>query len=220
VSSDALAARIRTRFSQLEVPVSDLEIHQLSAYFWLLAKWNDRINLTALPVESGAHSAVDRLLVEPVMASRLVLPSATTLVDLGSGGGSPAFPLRIGAPQLRLVLVESRARKSAFLREVARSLELPDVEVANTRFESLASRRDLAGRTDLVTFRAVRADESLWATVSALLKPAGRAFWFGGPAALSSDLRPGLVHVSSMTLVESVPGPSTSSLAILERSSA
>ena len=36
-------------------------------------------------------------------------------MDVGSGGGSPAIPLKLALPRLRLTMVEAKARKSAFL---------------------------------------------------------------------------------------------------------
>jgi 16S rRNA (guanine527-N7)-methyltransferase len=203
---------------------SPTEIHQLSDYFCLLAKWNDRINLTALPVASVATAAIDRLLVEPIVASRLVSPADQLAVDLGSGGGSPGFPLKIGAPGLRIVLVESRERKCAFLREVARSLALSGVEVANTRFEALQTRADLAGQADLVSLRAVRADDSLWSVVTSLLRPGGRALWFGGPdrgdGQALHEIVPGLAFASSHELIPANDEGVASRLAVLQKAEA
>ena len=45
-------------------------------------------------------------------------------MDVGSGGGSPAIPLKLAAPAVALTMVEVKARKSAFLREAIRQLEL------------------------------------------------------------------------------------------------
>lgn len=199
---------------------SPTQIQQLTDYFCLLAKWNDKINLTALPVAPAATPAIDRLLVEPMVASRLVLPADRLAIDLGSGGGSPAFPLKIGAPQLRMVLVESRERKCAFLREVARSIGFAGIEVANTRFEALQSRPDMAGRADLVSFRAVKADDSLWTTTKGLLKPGGRVFWFGGPELVHGqvgEIAPDLLLVSSHLIVPANVEGGPSWLAVLQK---
>ena len=44
------------------------------------------------------------------------------MIDIGSGGGSPAIPLALAVPGLRLLMVESKTRKSVFLREAVRAL--------------------------------------------------------------------------------------------------
>lgn len=225
MSSDASAIRLKisARFEDLGIAVGASEIQQLTDYFCLLAKWNERINLTSLPVSEGAIAAIDRLLVEPIVVSRLAFPTDRLVVDLGSGGGSPAFPFRIGAPQLKLVLVESRERKCAFLREVARSLALGGVEVVNARFETLQSRLDLVGQADLVTLRAVRADASAWSAIRELLRPGGRAFWFRGDAELSASAsgahadRVGMEFVSSLLLAPATAERAPSSLTVLRK---
>jgi len=122
-----------------------------------------------------------------------------------------------------MVLVESKARKCAFLREVARSLALGGVEVANTRFETLRSRPDLAGQVDVVSLRAVRADHTLWTVVSTLLKHGGTALWFGGSDQQwergGPDLVHGLAFASSRVLIPATSESSASHLAVLQKTS-
>ena len=153
---------------------------RLDTYLQLLAKWNKSINLTSLDVDPPTDDAIDRLLIEPLVAATRVLTSDRLAIDIGSGGGSPAIPIKIVAPALRMILVESRTKKASFLREAVRHLELAEVEVANERLEELATRGDLQGAADVLTLRAVTATHALWTSMSALLAPAGRVFWFGG----------------------------------------
>src|SRR5258706_7726364 len=89
---------------------------QFEEYFRLLAHWNAKINLTALPLDSPTDETYDRLLVEPLSAGRFVPDSPLTWFDLGSGGGSPAIPLKILLTRLKLTMVEAKALKSPFLR--------------------------------------------------------------------------------------------------------
>ena len=138
-----------------------------------MAKWNGTINLTSLTVDPATDESIDKLIVEPVVAAKHVKPSDELLIDLGSGGGSPAIPLKIAAPWLRVTMVESKGRKAAFLRDACRQLELTGTEVENIRFEELAGRPSFS-QSDLVSVRAVRADRSLWDLVLAMLKLGGR----------------------------------------------
>ena len=148
-------------------------VAELDAYLELLAKWNTRINLTALPVDPLGDEAVDRLVIEPLEAARHVKDSDRVAVDVGSGGGSPAIPLKLAAPHLHMVLVESKVRKAAFLREVVRTLGLTEIEVANCRFDAFES-----APVHLVTLRAVRPDLRLVMGITSLLRPGGRLLWF------------------------------------------
>ena len=175
-----LALRIHRRADHFGLAVTLEQVNQLAAYFGLLAKWNSRINLTSLDVSEAADSAVDRLLMEPIAAAAVVSPSDRLLIDLGSGGGSPGLPLKVMAGNaLTLILVEAKERKCAFLRDAVRELDLGSVEVLNLRFEQLATRIEQCGAADLVSVRAVRADEVLSGTIEVLLRPGGRLLWFG-----------------------------------------
>jgi 16S rRNA (guanine527-N7)-methyltransferase len=177
-----LHARIIRRVRRAGQSPTEAQIDALALYLTLLGRWNARINLTSLKVDHPNDDAVDRLIVEPVVAAAHVGFEPATALDVGSGGGSPALPLKIMRSGLRYVLVESKVRKSAFLREVIRELGLTDVEVENRRFEELLSRVDLHESIDLITMRAVRLDRRLRSTMLAFLADQGRVFLFGTQA--------------------------------------
>lgn len=137
---------------------------KLVAYYDLLERWNRKINLTSL---AQSDEAIDRLLLEPIAAAPF-LPRSSRLMDLGSGGGSPAIPLALALESPVLVMVESRSRKAAFLREAAREVGLNAI-VENARFEDL----DYANAMDVVSIRAVKLDAPTLAVASKFLKPWG-----------------------------------------------
>jgi len=76
------------------------------------------------------------------------------VLDIGSGAGFPALPLKLWTPHIHLTLIESNHKKAAFLREVARALTLTDINVITDRAETLANRPDFP-RAEVVTLRAV-----------------------------------------------------------------
>ncbi len=193
-------SRLTRRARRAGVGVPPGAVEGLETYFELLKKWNCRINLTALPLDPPSDEALDRLFVEPLVAARQVQPGDRTCIDVGSGGGSPGIPFVLAAPNIRLTLVESKVRKSAFLREVIRQLELTDVEVDNRRFEELLARAELLEATDLVTLRAVRPDMKLWNTVQAFLRPGGRALWFGSSGGTKVEGLPLLDEIARVPL--------------------
>ena len=175
-----LRSRIDARLGAAGVELVGTAVDQMSIYFGLLAKWNRQLNLTSLEVDSASDDAIDRLLIEPAVvatATGVVRSSDSVLVDLGSGGGSPAIPLRIAAPTLHLVMVESRTRKAAFLRDACRQLGLDNVEVLATRLESLIDVDGLP-QADLISIRAIKVDESVVALAGQLLGSGGRILWF------------------------------------------
>jgi 16S rRNA (guanine527-N7)-methyltransferase len=187
----------------------------LEAYFRLLAQWNAKINLTALPLDPPTDETFDRLLVEPLAASKQFPDIPVVWFDLGSGGGSPAIPLKIARPALRLTMIESKERKSAFLREAVRVMGLAHTDVATGRFEEASSKPEFAGKGNLVTVRAVRTDQLLFETAQKLLSITGQLLLFR-PAHLASADPPGFKRLSTVPLIDAPP----SFLSIYQKTSA
>ena len=175
--AERLSKRLRTGPAPGRELASEV-VAQLFAYYQLLARWNATINLTSLPLDDWDDQAIDRLLIEPLQASRYVPESAISWFDIGSGGGSPAIPLKILRPAAQLTMVESKSRKAAFLREAVRELRLPGAVVETERFEDLTSRPGMRGVAQLVTVRAVRVDAGVFAGAAALLAQSGALFLF------------------------------------------
>ena len=169
--------RLSRRAKRAKLSVSGDLSARLWIYFDLLFRWNRKINLTSLSLDSP-DEAIDRLLIEPLLAARHVLPADRQLIDIGSGGGSPSIPLRLTLPDVRLVMVESKARKSAFLREALRQLETEAV-VETARFEELLSRPEFHETFDVLTLRAVRVEARTLGGLQAFVRPHGRLMLFG-----------------------------------------
>jgi len=189
--------------------LSDKEIADLESHFLLLKEWSRKMNLTGLKDDAAI---VRRHYLEPLAVADL-LEDQGRLVDLGSGNGFPAIPLKILRPGLELVLVESSEKKSAFLWAVLRRIAARDARVETRRIRFLGDLRDLLPCRYL-TLRAVRARDLLKGGGAAILADGGKALFFVGPdeaAALARRPIPGL------RLLETRPLPSgpRSMLAIL-----
>jgi len=186
------------------------ECEALAAHHALLLHWGRRMNLTGLKDESAI---IRRHFLEPIVASDL-LGDEGRLVDLGSGNGFPAIPLKVLHPGLELIMVESSERKSAFLLAVARELGLRGVRVETRR---LAGRRDLEGLIPCryLTFRGVRGAELLAGEGGPLLDEGGKALFFVArdeAEAIRTDPPAGLRWATTRSL----PSGPRSVLAILE----
>src|SRR5438093_3504946 len=114
----AFRETLRTKARSVGRALSEQELASFETHYRLLQKWSRRMNLTGLKDE---EAIVRRHFLEPLVAADL-LEEEGTLVDLGSGNGFPAVPLKILRPGLDLVLVESSEKKSAFLWAVVREL--------------------------------------------------------------------------------------------------
>lgn len=169
--ADRIALRANRAGLEMDPPLREA----LAAYVDLLMRWNRRINLTAL---TDDDRGIDRLIIEPLVAAQHLPRPGAVVTDVGSGGGSPAVPMKLAVPSLRLRMVESRTRKGAFLRETVRRLGLEDTTVEVCRYEDLAARGDLAGESDVVSVRGVRTGDRLLRHIQPLVKTGGVAFLF------------------------------------------
>lgn len=150
---------------------------RVQVYFELLRRWNRRINLTGLDLDALTPDGIDRLFIEPLIAARHVAPGTTSVIDLGSGGGSPALPLALAVRAASLTMVESRIRKSVFLREAARELGIV-ATVLTIRYEEALERQELAGAFDTLSCRALRLSSVELLDVGKFLRPGGRLLLF------------------------------------------
>jgi len=204
VTSREFKERLIRRARRADVQVSAPVAESLEQYYRLLALWNPKINLTALPLTPPEDETFDRLLIEPLAAAKFLDSRPLTGIDIGSGSGSPAIPLALACPRLVLRMVESKTRKAVFLTEAVRCLHLQGT-VETARFEQLLARPDLHEAGDVVTVRAVRVETRTLTTLQAFLRAGGRLFWFRsatGPSA-PSNVPPPLRWTETHSLVDS-----------------
>jgi 16S rRNA (guanine527-N7)-methyltransferase len=211
VTSGEFRERLLERTDRAGVAVDPAVLAALETYFSLLARWNLKVNLTALPLDPPRDETFDRLLVEPLEAADHIKPvpasesGVPAWFDLGSGGGSPAIPLKIVRPSWALTMVEARERKASFLREAVRTLGLEETHVANARIEDLDA---YSGRVDLLTVRAVKIDAELSGAMTSLLTPSGLVASFGSAEAVLPGFSNATVQLnpaSVLTLLRRVP---------------
>ena len=173
-----LEAHVSARLMAATAVFEPLSVPKFAAYLELLKKWNRSINLTALPLDPFDDEAIDRLVVEPVLATSCMSESTTIWFDFGSGGGSPAIPMKILRPLVELTMVEATGKKAAFLKEAVRVLGLTAVNVEHARFEELAKQAPEQSRAQLVSARAVRNDRTLFQAAAELLSFDGELWLF------------------------------------------
>lgn len=122
---------------------------RLEQYHALLLKWQAKINLIS---PSTVPDAWERHFADSLQAAALVPAGGQTLYDLGSGGGFPGLVIAIARPDIEAHLVESDAKKCAFLQTVSRETKTP-VVIHNDRIEKVAAETEIA--PDVVTARAL-----------------------------------------------------------------
>lgn len=123
----------------LELHLSDEQLVKLDRHFELLLRWNRRINLTSI---NEPEEIVRRHFGESLFLAAALKTEKGGVADIGSGAGFPGFPLAVAVPTVQVTLVESVAKKAAFLKEVTRYTT--NASVFHGRFENLEDRFDWA----------------------------------------------------------------------------
>lgn len=138
-------------------------------YLELLLKWNKAYNLTAIT----DRQAVQIKHFEDSLAPLPFLPTPCRLLDLGCGAGFPGIPLKIGRPDLEVVLLDSNHKKVAFCATAIRELGLTDIKAIQGRAEDPKVVQSL-GVFDLVITRATRSLEEFLVLGEPFVKKGGK----------------------------------------------
>lgn len=160
---------------EMNLTLRDEYIQSFELFASELKKWNRKINLTAICKDSDI--AVKHVIDSLVFAA--YVGSADRLLDIGSGAGIPAIPLKIVNPPVNVVSVDAVGKKIMFQRHVARMLCLNGFEALHARVESLHATH--AGYFDVITSRAFSSLESFVSLAAPLLKSGGRIIAMKGP---------------------------------------
>ncbi|RMF93319.1 MAG: 16S rRNA (guanine(527)-N(7))-methyltransferase RsmG [Candidatus Schekmanbacteria bacterium] len=138
-----------------------------------LLKWNRKINLTGT---DDAMALAEKQLYDSCMPIKWEiekLSQNSTLLDIGSGGGFPAIPLKILRPQLKMHLIESKTKKVNFLKHITRILDLEDIKIHSSRFPFIDSKELIEEKIDIITTKAVKPDLGILTAMNQLIADDG-----------------------------------------------
>lgn len=149
----------------------------LEAYRETLLLWNSKMNLVSLQsdLDLPVRHFIDSLTLLPHLP-----PGPGSLLDIGSGAGFPAIPIRIFRNDLHVTLLEASRKKCSFLKELSRRLGLQDVTVLNSRLEELLKQPQRPAY-DVITSRATLKLPELVEKGLPLLKKGGLLAAMKGP---------------------------------------
>jgi 16S rRNA (guanine527-N7)-methyltransferase len=135
----------------LALPLSDAQADRLLAHLDLLQRWNATYNLTAVrdPSAMWLQHVVDCMAAVPSVQAALPGERRARILDVGSGGGLPGIVWAVLMPQADITCVDTVGKKAAFIRQVAGTLGLPNLQARHARVETLKE-----PAFDLITSRA------------------------------------------------------------------
>ncbi len=170
---------LSSRMASYGVELSSETLTQLTEYYRLLTRWNDRLHLVAscAPEEFATRHVLESLLLVKH------LPSNAKIADVGSGGGLPIIPCLIARADLEATLIESSQKKTVFLREALNAASRKAIIIAR-RFEEIDA--------PAVSFVSCRALDQFTMKLPELIEWAPRGatlLLFGGEGLLSNAKR-------------------------------
>ena len=141
-----LADALKSGISQMKLDLNEVQVEKLLDYLALLNKWNSVYNLTSVrdPMQMVTLHLLDSL------AAVSAFKGATNVLDVGAGGGLPGMVLAISRPDMKVSMIDTVHKKTAFLNQVKAELELGNVTVYTKRVEQL----EVKTKFDVITSRA------------------------------------------------------------------
>jgi len=152
----------------------------LAAHAKQLQLWNAKMNLTAI---TDIQLVAYKHFVDALAAARF-LERPARIMDIGSGAGFPAVPMKILYPNLDVTMVDAVRKKVSFLNHVVRTLKLDNIRAVHARVEDLAKDSGHFQIYDTVTARGFADLGKLAGLAGPMLAPGGRIYALKGAHAL------------------------------------
>jgi 16S rRNA (guanine527-N7)-methyltransferase len=160
-------ARIQDLCQALDLQATAGQISAAAGFLELLSRWNGVYNLTSVrePDAMFTQHLADCLAIVPSLVAHGV---AGRVLDVGSGGGLPGVVMALFMPSLQVTCIDAVGKKSAFVRQVAGTLKLPNLFSIHGRVEALRG-----PQFDVVTSRAFATLDKFVHLTRAPLRPGG-----------------------------------------------
>ena len=156
-----LQGELRAGIEALGLTLHQSQIDQLIEYLYLLQKWNQHYNLTAI-------RELDRMLSHHVFDSLSIMPAlqgSNKVMDVGSGAGLPGIPLAIAMPDTIWILLDSSTKKTRFIQQALSHCGIRNAQVVHARVQDYHAPDSL----DFIVSRAYASLTDFCESVSHLL---------------------------------------------------
>jgi len=139
--------KAQTVFDEYDISLSQKQMQDFHTYAEILIEWNKKMNLTA---PQSIESIYQKHFIDSLMMDRVLTLQAQTMLDVGSGAGFPAVPLKIVHPELNVTIVDSTKKRIRFLEHLSTKMNMR-LRLIHNRIEEHENKECF----DIVTARAV-----------------------------------------------------------------
>lgn len=160
---------IRAYLNSIDVECTDEMLRSFDVYYNELIEWNNRFNLTAI---TSREEVVLKHFIDSITAVKYI-KSGNRVIDIGSGAGFPAIPLKIVKPDIDITMLDSLNKRVTFLEHMIEILKLGDARAIHARAEDLAGGK-MREAYDIVIARAVARLDTLLEYTLPYIKVGGK----------------------------------------------
>jgi len=182
---------MKALFDKYGIVIDDEKLDLFDKYYRLLVSYNEKFNLTAITEKEEVY--VKHFIDSIIGCGKL---KQGKLIDIGSGGGFPAIPLKIMCPDIDVTLLEATGKKCEFLNTVINELNLTNIKVINNRAEELAFNINHRESYDYCSARAVARLNILCEYCLPFVKTGGTFISYKGDA--EEELNEGLSAIKTL----------------------
>lgn len=179
-----MKTKLREIFAKENLTLSDTQIEKFKTYAEMLLEWNEKINLTAITDDEGV--AEKHFLDSVLPLTKVDVPHGTSVIDVGTGAGFPAIPMKIFRDDIEITLLDSLNKRINFLSEVSDALDL-SADCIHSRAEDGGKNPDLREKFDIATARAVAPLPVLCEYCLPFVKVGGKFLALKGPNENAED---------------------------------
>jgi 16S rRNA (guanine527-N7)-methyltransferase len=169
-----MSAELKALFESQAIELDDLAAERFEQYYTLLISENEKYNLTSI---TERHEVYIKHFLDSVLLNRLPYDlSGKHVIDIGTGAGFPAIPLKILYPDMKLTCLDALNKRIGFLQAVLEQLNLDEVSLIHGRAEDFGQNSVYRETYDFAVSRAVAELRILLEYVLPFVKPGGYFF--------------------------------------------
>lgn len=172
-------------FSRFNIELSDEQIFVFNNLINAFQVENNKINLSAIRDKEGI---IKKHILDSLLSIFVFNDDHKKIIDLGTGGGFPAFPLSIFFPDKNFVAFDSINKKIVAAENIRKSLNIKNLKFLCNRAEELARDVNHREKYDILVSRAVTSMPTLIELSHAFVKKNGILVFYRGPNVLENEV--------------------------------